>query len=314
MAIQKKKRSSSGGGWLDTYADMVTLLLTFFVLLFSMSSVEEEKWQKLVLAFSNPGNETNQVVIAPDEKLGDDQAANVAGDKSDADAPPTELDSVEFSNLYEYLESYVAENGLEDTVEVSEGENSVYIRFSDVVAFTADSSVLQPESYVILEFLGDALKQVEEELMSVVIAGHTALVDGPYKISDRRLSGDRASSVAIYFENEKGIDPKKTLSTGYGGNYPVDSNATDAGREQNRRVELMILSNDADKSNAEIADYFLQGTYDVEKYPATGGVDDVIIPPESDVISNVESDVVSNVESDVVSNVESEQTVTTPSE
>ncbi|MFZ2538311.1 MAG: flagellar motor protein MotB [Oscillospiraceae bacterium] len=277
--MARKKRGGSGGGggnWLDTYADMVTLLLTFFVMLFSMSTIEAEKWEKLVKAFQNPGNETSQVVIAPDEKLGDDVGANTG------DAPAGEADNkeseIDFDMLYEYLQSQVKENGLESTVEVNEGEECVFIRFSDVVVFDADSYTLRKDSYKILGFLGDAFKQVEDELLSVVIAGHTALVKGPYDVSDRRLSGERASSVAIYLQDQKKLDPKKIVPIGHGANYPVATNETSGGREKNRRVELMILSNKADVSNKQVADYFLKGTFDENLFPANGNVEDVIIP------------------------------------
>ena len=61
--MKKKKRDSGGGGsWLDTYADMVTLLLTFFVLLFSMSTVEQSKWEALVESFTGKNPSSNVVI------------------------------------------------------------------------------------------------------------------------------------------------------------------------------------------------------------------------------------------------------------
>ncbi len=278
MARRKKGGSGGGGGnWLDTYADMVTLLLTFFVMLFSMSTIEAEKWEKLVKAFKNPGIETSQVVIAPDDNMGEDIGTNT-GDAPNGEADNKESE-IDFDMLYEYLQNYVNENGLQSTVEVNEGEECVYIRFSDVVIFDADSYVLRQDSYKLLGFLGDALKQVESELLSVVIAGHTAHVEGPYRVSDRRLSGERASSVAIYFQDGKELDPKKIVPIGHGANYPVATNETSGGREKNRRVELMILSNKADVSNKAVTDYFLKGTFDENLYPAKGGVEDVVVPP-----------------------------------
>ena len=75
MARQTRKPSDGGGNeWLNTYADMVTLLLCFFILLFTMSSVDAEKWQALLRTFQNSG-ESNQVVVAPGND-GDEKAGN----------------------------------------------------------------------------------------------------------------------------------------------------------------------------------------------------------------------------------------------
>lgn len=278
MAIKKKKRSGGGGNWLDTYADMVTLLLTFFVMLFSMSTVDAQKWEQLVKAFKNPGTETNQIVLTPDVGAGDDVGTNTGAPPQGDGEQIENTSEIDFDTLFEYLQKYVEANGLESTVEVNEGEESVYIRFSDVIAFDADSYSLRPESDKILGFLGDALTQVEDELLSVVIAGHTAEVKGEYHVSDIRLSTERAASVAIYLRDESKLPSKKLKSLGHGSNYPVASNDTPEGREKNRRVELMILSNKNDLASKDVLDYFLKGTFDADKYPASGGIEDVVIP------------------------------------
>ncbi|NMB30370.1 MAG: flagellar motor protein, partial [Clostridiales bacterium] len=59
---RKKSEQPSGGNWLDTYADMVTLLLTFFVLLYASSSIDEQKWQQILQAFESWGGYTNKIV------------------------------------------------------------------------------------------------------------------------------------------------------------------------------------------------------------------------------------------------------------
>lgn len=282
MARRKKDDSSVGGSWIDTYADMVTLLLTFFIMLFSISNVRESEWKKLVKSFRVPGTEKNEIVLSggtnPVADIQKDNDGNGSGTSSTSSNPKGDGE-MDFDTLFEYLQQYVTDNGLESTIEVNEGESCVYIRFSDVVIFDADSHFIKKDSRELLNFLGDALKKVEKKLMSVVIAGHTAYVDGPYAVSDRRLSGERAASVAIYLQDDKGIDPKKIQSIGHGANYPIASNKTDAGRKKNRRVELMILSKDADLSNEEIINYLLKGTFDNKEYPALGGLEDVIIPP-----------------------------------
>ena len=108
--MKKKVRPPEDTGtWMNTYSDLVTLLLTFFVLLYSMSSVDAEKWEMIVKAFSNPGDDTQQVVIGNAQDQGD-QLLTATGDMP----PPGDKESLErtdqqmpanFDELYEYLKS-----------------------------------------------------------------------------------------------------------------------------------------------------------------------------------------------------------------
>lgn len=253
--MARKKRDSGGGyNWMDTYGDMVTLLLTFFIMLFSMSSVNEEKWEVLIRAFTkNPDASTAQIILV--EKGEGDQVApavgldnNLADKASDADLP------TDLNQLYEYIMSFVEQNNLDSSVSISkDSSNNVYIRFDNNIFFDGDSAVLREESKPILDFLGDCLKSVEDQIFITRVNGHTAAIPGAedYHISDWQLSGDRASQVVIYFEEQKGLDPKKLMCNGYGKNYPIESNDTPEGRAQNRRVEIMILGNNFDKSNPD---------------------------------------------------------------
>lgn len=255
MARRKKHSYSSGGyNWMDTYGDMVTLLLTFFIMLFSMSTVNEEKWEILVRAFSkNPDAATAQIILVQEGEGDDIAPANgvtqVIGDKTTDNDLPTDL-----NQLYEYLKRYVEENQMTASVSISkDSANNVYIRFDNNIFFNGDSYALREESYPILDFLGDCLKNVEDQIFVTRVNGHTAAIPGAenYHISDWTLSGERASQVVIYFEERSGLDPKKLMCNGYGKNYPIESNDTPEGRANNRRVEIMVLGNSFDKNNPE---------------------------------------------------------------
>lgn len=253
--MAKKKRGDDGGGysWMDTYGDMVTLLLTFFVMLFSMSSINEEKWEMLVKAFRSRGVETTQVVLIP-EGDGNDLATNQGQAEVDDTKIDIETDLPEdFDQLFEYLKAYIEANEMGASVSVQKnGDGSVYIRFADNIFFSADSAVLLPDNTGILEFLGKCLVNIESEIRMTRIDGHTA---DPkiqnYNVSDRTLSTDRANSVLLYFEEVAGVDPTKLMSSGYGKNYPIADNNTPEGRQRNRRVEMMILSNNDSEMTTE---------------------------------------------------------------
>lgn len=255
--MAKKKRGDDGGGysWMDTYGDMVTLLLTFFVMLFSMSSINEEKWEMLVKAFRSRGVETTQIVLIP-EGDGNDLATNQGQAVVDDTKIDIETDLPDdFDQLFEYLKAYIEANNMGASVSVQKnGDNSVYIRFADNIFFSADSAVLLPDHTGILEFLGKCLVNIESQIRMTRIDGHTAdpKVEN-YNVSDRTLSTDRANSVLLYFEEVAGVDPTKLMSSGYGKNYPIADNDTPEGRQRNRRVEMMILSNsDSDMTTEEL--------------------------------------------------------------
>lgn len=283
MGKRKRQESSGGeGNWLNTYADMVTLVLTFFVLMYTMSSVDAEKWQILVEAFNRKGNETAQVVLVP-EGNGTEMGTNHGESPAAASEIKDTEDKlpVDFNQLYEYIKAYVEENDLTASVEMSKGDASVFIRFRDNVFFNPDSAVLQKQGRDLLDYIGDCLKSVEDEVLSVRINGHTASVPGTAKTPgfDRTLSTDRANSVLIYLEETKRIEPKKLIAIGYGRNYPIVSNNTEADRRKNRRVEMMILSNEVSITDEEDVFRLLKGDYDVEMFSEPENNSDILVPP-----------------------------------
>ncbi len=279
MAKKKKGDDGPGYNWMDTYGDMVTLLLTFFIMLFSMSSVEQEKWEMLVLAFTNRGNETSQIIVTPIGN-GHDMAANQGEAPLPSDGESIDTTSVlpsDFSELFQYLQSYVEENNLDGSVEVSEGEGMVYIQFQDNIFFNPDQSYLRQEAIPILTDLGGAIQAVQEQILVINVSGHTAAVEiENYPISDWMLSGQRAASVTVFLEEEVGIDPTKMIDIGYGKSRPVGDNATPEGRQKNRRVDMMIVSNQATPDSEQLLKSLLAGTYDESMYPKSGGLDDLI--------------------------------------
>lgn len=268
---RKPRQEESGDSWMNTYSDMVTLLLTFFVLLFSFSSVDASKWQQFVDAMTASGLDASQIA----QQVSSNSTTVTPEQKEQVD----EVLPVNFDDLYDYLQNYVKKEGIEGSVEVTRGgENAVYIRFQSNVFFNADSAVLRPGSYAVLNTLGDCLHNIEGEIYLISINGHTASVKNPetYKISDWTLSGDRASNIAIFFEDQKGIDPRKLRPIGYGKNYPIATNDTPEGREQNRRVDMTIVKDEgSDEENQKLLAQ-LSGLFDPSKFPASGGAKDIL--------------------------------------
>ena len=234
MARKKKNIDGAGGSWLNTYADMVTLLLTFFILLFSMSNLDKQKYAALAQAFS-----TGKGVITAPEDYPEGQ--QMLDEGSTDETPVIEDEDLEgLDILYKIMSEYIKENNLQDDIEIQKVEDDVFIRFKNSVFFDGYSSEIKPAGKEILLVLAQGLDDADPLVGEIVIAGHTAFVKSDLTSSDRTLSSDRATGVLMFLEALNKFDPSKLVSVGYGSYRPVATNDTPEGMEQNRRVEIYI--------------------------------------------------------------------------
>lgn len=242
MARKKRGGDSGGGGggdWLNTYADMVTLLLTFFILLFSMSSLDAAKFNMLVMAFASDGESSEKIVMEGQREEGEGE-----GHPMDGSANAADVDLESLSDVFEMLQQMIEEQGLQDSVELAQGDGVIFIRFGDDMLFTANSAELLARDKEILRFVGEGIKSVQGDVKSINIVGHTAAIPGnpDYAVSDRKLSNERAEAVLTFFEDGIGVDGEKLFSTGLGKWQPIAENDTPEGQRKNRRVEILISS------------------------------------------------------------------------
>ena len=156
MALKKKKGGGEGGAnWMDTYGDMVTLLLCFFVLLYSMSTIDQEKWMLIVQSFNKTA-----LVSTDDTPRGPEGD----GEQEDGGGMPatTEMDSA-MEELYEFLQTYAASasgDGEDSSkITVSQGDGLIYLAFDSSVFFNGDKSDLRPEGKAILDDIIPALEE-----------------------------------------------------------------------------------------------------------------------------------------------------------
>ncbi len=271
--MAKKKQDEGGGGsWMDTYGDMVTLLLTFFVMLYSMASVAEDKWSELVKAFNNRfgTQQVDQIVITPDMiESGENPLDNTNSGLNLGDSE-SELVSTEMDDLYIAIQQFIQENNMQDSISVKQGEASsdvvanqdesatenialgngktdknIYIQFSNDVLFNPDESSLKEGSDEIINFLGECLVEVDDDIAMIIIKGHTA--DAPNSVADERLlSSERAGTISNFLERNHKIESTKLYPIGLGNDYPIASNDTEEGMSQNRRVEIVIIGKNSD--------------------------------------------------------------------
>ena len=229
MARRKKKYEGGGASWMETYSDMVTLLLTFFIMLYAMSTIDAKKYTTIVESFSKAMNPEAYYQQLEEEAV--EQEPVVQDEEPEAN----DMDA-----LYALLKEYVDDNDLSEQVELSKSEEYVFIRFSDSVTFRGYSDILEEKGKGVLDVLAEGLVIVDEYVEEVVIAGHTAKVDYDLTDIDRTLSTNRANVVLKYLDDKSVIDPAKYLSIGYGLYSPIADNSSPEGRAKNRRVEIYI--------------------------------------------------------------------------
>ena len=246
MAL-KKKGSGGGGGanWMDTYGDMVTLLLCFFVMLYSMSSVDQERWIALVQAL-------NPDAVLP---VGSEQEAPPEGSTVSQEHIDQQMDE-----LYQSIENLIQQSNLAGRVSLGKGSGYVFISFDDTIFFDGDSYTLRPDGQQVLDQVADALAPAADSINEIRILGHTAQADPtrPNDVTaDRFLASNRATVVTVYLQEKNIVDPARLVSVGYGEWRPVSDNDDAEGRAQNRRVELIITGLDlSDEIGDEITHYY----------------------------------------------------------
>ncbi len=243
--MSRRKKGGGGGedcgSWMDTYGDMVTLLLCFFVMLYSMSDINQQKWEIFVKSIFPNAGDTQQIAINENIAEGEfDVSGNL---EMDVDLTP---DSME--ELFLALVQKLQESGI-DGVSVSQGEGYTFVAFENQAFFNGDSSILTSEATEILDVFCDIIAPQAENISQIEIMGHTAQAD-PNKPNnprtDRLLSSARSAEVAAYIQNKDIIDPSKLVGISYGQFRPVDTFETQEGRAKNRRVEFLIVDKGAD--------------------------------------------------------------------
>lgn len=258
----KKKDGSGGASWMDTYGDMVTLLLCFFVLLYSMSTVDQNKFRAMVQSF-NP-----DAILTQTEIEGGNEGP--VADPIEEEPTEAELEQQQaeikqsIDQLYEALKTYAAESQAGQNIDVSKGDNYVFVSFNDAVFFDGESYELRAEGQAVLQAVADILSQAEPYIDEVRVMGHTAQASATQPnrtLRDRFLSSERAAMATVFIQDHSTLSPARIVSVGYGQHRPVDSNDTSESRSHNRRVEISITGKDVmNKLGDSIQQYYSMRT------------------------------------------------------
>ena len=239
--------------WKDTFSDLMNLLLCFFVLLFSMSTVDADKFQELAASLASAFSvlPSGGSTIKSDGILVGSGASqlnelsdyyNNMGMNSEGDV---ELDkeSNTVDVAYEKVQAALDMSNVDSSqVEITTTSQYVMLSLSSGILFDSGKADLKAEAISVVDKVADAVKIYDDNTIS--IEGHTDNVpQNTAQYPDNMvLSMYRAYSVYTYFVDTKGFNVNSISSTGRGEAVPVASNATAEGRAQNRRVEIKIYN------------------------------------------------------------------------
>lgn len=248
----KAESSDDSGNWLTTYSDLVTNLLCFFVLLFSMATVDAQKFENvsralrsaigghplyhnmgkkiLTVNFINPDDTGKKIVdneryIANAEEIILDDKEKIKGEK--------------YALVKEQLYEDFAELGISDLVDIVEENDFLLVRLNSQILFKPGSAEILDEGKNTLDVLTESLRALDNQ---IIIEGHTDTVpiNTPLFPSNWELSTKRATNVVIHLVN-LGVEPARLTASGCGEYKPIADNNTAEGRNKNRRIEFIIL-------------------------------------------------------------------------
>ena len=266
MAKGPRKEEVKKGApeWMTTYSDMMSLLMCLFILLYAMADPSAEKMEQFSTMLNKQESlidlgddgimdlmgagilELPSVEIKDDDASGGEDGPGGDGQGGDSDVDREHLKEYQrmqeqFERMADRLQTYFEESNLQDSINLEVKEQSIVISFVDGVMFDSGRAELKSASLEPLAKVAELLTEFPEG--GVRIEGHTDTRPNTNSMypTNWELSSARACAVLRYLES-LGIDAKRMQPIGYGEIYPVDTNDTQEGRANNRRVELIIMS------------------------------------------------------------------------
>jgi chemotaxis protein MotB len=285
--MARKKKQAGGGenteGWLTTYADLISLLLCFFVLMYAASTPDEAKMQWILQAMTPIRGEIVNPIIAEEEPIVDSE-----GGTNENQTPPLDNNPdgdihgvpgdlpLTFDDLFNWVSVAIESNNLDASVDAYPGK--MHIRFDSDVMFAPDSADLLPAGRNALNRIAPGIAAVNAFIANASIEGHTApnSEGGLRHFRDQALSTERANSVYYHLafgRTNPMVDIDKYKTVGHGPFAPHYMPLTNESQNaRNRRVELVITRNDYNPEGTAVMVDMLKYDYHLPTLP--GGPQD----------------------------------------
>jgi chemotaxis protein MotB len=235
---------------------MVTLLLTFFIMLFSMATIDKNKFTDIAKSLSNSlmnlstgesildssGKSiiTVDFVNPSDKNLPEQKEKYIESAEEMVIDAQRQIHNMEMDIAKDEIRQAVEAQGIGEKVEIVEEKDYILVRLESEVFFDSGSADIRPGGFLVLQQFAEILRNIDNEIL---VSGHTdnVPINTPLYKSNWELSTARATTVVRYFTETLGLDPVKFTATGNGEFRPIGDNNTAEGRQRNRRIEIMIM-------------------------------------------------------------------------
>ncbi|RJS61576.1 flagellar motor protein MotB [Bacillus sp. PK3_68] len=236
--------------WLLPYADLLTLLLALFIVLFAMSSVDAKKFQLVSQAFNTAFQGGTGVMDYPELSPPETTSQSKSNDKQLSGLK--EQDKKELAHMQQKINQYIVDNKLQSKVETVLSGEGLLLRIRDNVLFNSGVAEIREEDKKAAREISRLLEMDLPRM--VIISGHTDNI--PIKTAEFESNWELSAMRAVNFmkvilENNK-LDPRLFSAKGYGEYQPIASNETEAGRTKNRRVEILVLPQGETENNQQV--------------------------------------------------------------
>ena len=252
--------------WLIPYADLMTLLLALFIVLYSMNAVDSKKFEDLSNAFSLALSSGQGVLDMPSViEKGPDADQEKGGSTEDKDSMAEQKEQlteeevqelldqsqVELSELKEELDEYIASNGLSTSLETALNMSQLVITIRDNALFDSAEATVNSDGQKLAISIAKMLDDYPD--FNIIVAGHTDTT--PIRNSEFSSNWDLSVMRAVRFMDimltNNTLDPIRFSAVGYGQYHPVAENDTAENKAKNRRVELSIVHNYIDENKLQ---------------------------------------------------------------
>jgi chemotaxis protein MotB len=245
--------------WLLTYADMITLLLALFIVLFAVSTINTKKFEALALGFKqsfspNPGvlpssNGVEQydslTPTAGPRQVQQHPSISTPTKQTAATAAPSSLSASaesQLSSVDQKIVKAIDAKGLQAGVTASVQTRGLVVQvLTDQVFFATDSANLEGPGDAVVDTIASVLRTTSNGIDVEGYTDNQPVTGGPYT-SNEELSAVRAASVVTRLTDQDGLDPDRMAATGFGDSDPAAPNDTPADRALNRRIDFVILA------------------------------------------------------------------------
>jgi len=266
MARRKKhEEPENHERWLVSYADFITLLFAFFVVMYSISSVNEGKYRvlsdTLEAVFSDPVRSKNPIQLG-ELSRGEGDLSAEPGEPEAIDyeielpeiphrpPPATEADIRTINDLTQQLSGALADMIESEDVIIKQGEDWLELEIKSRVLFESGESRLERAAVPVIGKIADILQSSANPIQVEGFTDNNPINTSRFP-SNWELSAARAASV-VHLLDRYGIQPDRMSAIGYGEYKPIADNGTEQGRQKNRRVVLVVLGSDKSRRDLDI--------------------------------------------------------------